>query len=105
MFENEVTPLEGNPNMVMKINLMVDYEDQADWLQDSVLIENVEVTGNETSHLVFLSELEGLVYDATRERYDPPSNKIRIVGYAPADSDVTVKKGLNFWTHEDNIFA
>lgn len=84
---------------------MVDYEDQADWLQDSVLIENVEVTGNETSHLVFLSELEGLVYDATRERYDPPSNKIRIVGYAPADSDVTVKKGLNFWTHEDNIFA
>jgi len=91
--------------MVMKINLMVDYEDQADWLQDSVLIENVEVTGNETSHLVFLSELEGLVYDATRERYDPPSNKIRIVGYAPADSDVTVKKGLNFWTHEDNIFA
>lgn len=91
--------------MAMKINLMVDYEDQADWLQDSVLIENVEVTGNETSHLVFLSELEGLVYDATRERYDPPSNKIRIVGYAPADSDVTVKKGLNFWTHEDNIFA
>ena len=90
--------------MAMKVNLMVDYEDQADWLQDSVLIENVKITG-EGSHMVFLAELEGLVYDATRERYDPPSNKLRIVGYAPADSDVTVKKGLNFWTHEDNIFA
>ena len=90
--------------MAMKVNLMVDYEDQTDWLQDSVLIENVEISG-EGSHMVFLAELEGLVYDATRERYDPPSNKLRIVGYAPADSDVTVKKGLNFWTHEDNIFA
>jgi len=90
--------------MTMKVNLMVDYEDRADWLQDSVLIENVEIKGD-TSHLVFLAELEGLVYDATRERYDPPSNKLRIVGYAPAHSDVTVKKGLNFWTHEDNIFA
>ena len=90
--------------MTMKVNLMVDYEDQTDWLQDSVLIENVEIRPG-TSHVVFLAELEGLVYDATRERYDPPSNKLRIVGYAPADSDVTVKKGLNFWTHEDNIFA
>ena len=90
--------------MAIKVNLMVDYEDQKDWLQDSVLIENVEISG-EGSHMVFLAELEGLVYDATRERYDPPSNKLRIVGYAPADSDVTVKKGLNFWTHEDNIFA
>ena len=90
--------------MTMKVNLMVDYEDRADWLQDSVLIENVETSG-EGSHMVFLAELEGLVYDATRERYDPPSNKLRIVGYAPADSDVTVKKGLNFWTDPDNIFA
>ena len=24
---------------------------------------------------------------------------------APADSDVTVKRGLNFWTDDDNIFA
>ena len=88
----------------MKQDLVVDYEDRADWLQDSVVIENVEISGDK-SHLVFLAELEGLVYDATRERYDPPSNKLRIVGYAPADSDVTVKKGLNFWTHEDNIFA
>ena len=95
---------QGNPNMVMKVNLRVDYEDQADWLQDSVVIENVEIKGD-TSHLVFLAELEGLVYDATRERYDPPSNKLRIMGYAPADSDVTVKKGLNFWTSPDNIFA
>ena len=90
--------------MAMKVNLVVDYEDKADWLQDSVVIENVEISGDK-SHLVFLAELEGLVYDATRERYNPPSNKLRIVGYAPADSDVTVKKGLNFWTHEDNIFA
>ena len=90
--------------MTMKVNLMVDYEDQADWLQDSVLIENVEITGD-TSHLVFLAELEGLVYDVTRERYDPPSNKIQIMGYAPSDSDVTVKRGVNFWTSPDNIFA
>ena len=90
--------------MTMKVNLMVDYEDQADWLQDSVLIENVEITGD-TSHLVFLAELEGLVYDATRERYDPPSNKLRIMGYAPADSNVVVKEGVNFWTSDENIFA
>ena len=90
--------------MTVKQNLVVDYEDKADWLQDSVVIENVEISG-EGSHMVFLAELEGLVYDATRERYDPPSNKLRIVGYAPADSDVTVKKGLNFWTDPDNIFA
>ena len=101
MVEN--TP-QGNTNMTMKVNLMVDYEDQADWLQDSVLIENVEITGD-TSHLVFLAELEGLVYDATRERYDPPSNKLRIMGYAPADSNVVVKEGVNFWTSDENIFA
>ena len=88
----------------MTVNLTVDYEDQKDWLQDSVLIENVEITGD-TSHLVFLAELEGLVYDATRIMVNPPSNKIRIVGYAPSDSTVTVKKGLNFWTSPDNIFA
>ena len=90
--------------MTMKVNLMVDYEDQKDWLQDSVLIENVEIRPG-TSHVVFLAELEGLVYDATRERYDPPSNKIQIMGYAPSDSDVTVKRGVNFWTSPDNIFA
>ena len=90
--------------MTMKVNLMVDYEDQADWLQASVLIENVEISGD-GSHMVFLAELEGLVYDATRERYDPPSKHIRIVGFAPADSDTVVKRGHNFWTDEDNIFA
>ena len=90
--------------MTDRQNLMVDYEDQADWLQDSVLIENVEISGDK-SHLVFCAELEGLVYDATRFMINPPSNKLRIVGYAPSDSDVTVKKGLNFWTHDDNIFA
>ena len=90
--------------MVMKVNLRVDYEDQADWLQDSVVIENVEITGD-TSHLVFLAELKGLVYDATRSMYSPPSNKIEIMGYAPSDSDVVVKKGLNFWTSPDNIWS
>jgi len=88
----------------MKVNLRVDYEDQADWLQDSVIIENVEITGD-TSHLVFLAELKGLVYDATRSMYSPPSNKIEIMGYAPSDSDVVVKKGLNFWTSPDNIWS
>ena len=88
----------------MKVNLRVDYEDQADWLQDSVIIENVEITGD-TSHLVFLAELKGFVYDATRSMYSPPSNKIEIMGYAPSDSDVVVKKGLNFWTSPDNIWS
>ena len=88
--------------MAMKVNLMVDYEDKADWLQDSVLIENVEIRPG-TSHVVFLAELKGLVYDATRSMYSPPSNKIEIMGYAPSDSDVVVKKGLNFWPSPDNI--
>ena len=90
--------------MTDRQDLVVDYEDQADWLQDSIVIENVEIRPN-MSQVVFLAELEGLVYDATRQMHNPPSNKLRIVGYAPSDSDVTVKKGLNFWTHEDNIFA
>jgi hypothetical protein len=88
--------------MTVKQNLVVDYEDQADWLQDSIVIENVELTGNHDNLII---ELEQAVYDGTRERYDPPSSHIRIVGYAPADSDVTVKRGLNFWTDDDNIFA
>ena len=88
--------------MADTINMVVDYEDEADWLQDSVVVENVTL-GRKHEDLII--ELEQAVYDNTRERYDPPSNKLRIVGYAPADSDVTVKKGLNFWTHDDNIFA
>jgi len=88
--------------MTVKQNLVVDYEDEADWLQDSIVIENVTLG---RKHEDLIVELEQAVYDGTRERYDPPSSYIRIVGYAPADSDVTVKRGLNFWTDEDNIFA
>ena len=88
--------------MTDRINLVVDYEDEADWLQDSIVIENVTLG---RKHEDLIVELEQAVYDGTRERYDPPSSHIRIVGYAPADSDVTVKRGLNFWTDEDNIFA
>ena len=88
--------------MTSKVNLMVDYEDEADWFQDNIIIENVTLG---RKHEDLIVELEQAVYDGTRERYDPPSSHIRIVGYAPADSDVTVKRGLNFWTDEDNIFA
>ena len=88
--------------MVKKIDLVVDYEDQVDWLQDSIVIENVELG---QTHYDLIIELEQAVYDNTRDRYNPPSSHIRIVGYAPADSDVTVKRGLNFWTDDDNIFA
>ena len=88
--------------MANTVNLVVDYEDEADWLQDSIVIENVTL-GRKHDDLIV--ELEQAVFDNTRERYDPPSSHIRIVGYAPADSDVTVKRGLNFWTDDDNIFA
>ena len=88
--------------MTDRQNLVVDYEDQADWLQDSIVIENVELTGNHDNLII---ELEQAVYDETREMMNPPSSHIRIMGYAPADSDVTVRSGVNFWTHEENIFA
>ena len=89
--------------MTVKVeNLVVDYEDQEDWLQDSIIIENVELTGNHDNLIV---ELEQAVYDNTRSMYNPPSSHIRIVGYAPADSDVTTKRGLNFWTDDDNIWS
>ena len=88
--------------MANTVNLVVDYEDEADWLQDSIVIENVTL-GRKHDDLIV--ELEQAVFDNTRERYDPPSSHIRIVGYAPADSDVTVKRGVNFWTDDDNIFA
>ena len=93
--------------MEQTINLVVDFEDRADWLQDSIVLESVRCVSDTShaSHVVFLAELEELVYDLTRSMKNPPSNMLRIVGYAPADSDVTVKKGLNFWTHDDNIFA
>ena len=88
--------------MANTVNLVVDYEDEADWLHDSIVIENV-ILPQPHDHLIV--ELEQAVYYGTRERYDPPSSHIRIVGYAPADSDVTVKRGLNFWTDDDNIFV
>ena len=88
--------------MTDRQNLVVDYEDEADWLQDSIVIENVTLG---RKHEDLIVELEQAVYDGTRERYDPPSSHIRIMGYAPADSDVTVKRGVNFWCHEENIWS
>ena len=88
--------------MTDRQNLVVDYEDQADWLQDSVVVENVILP---QAHDQLIVELEQAVYDNTRSMFNPPSSHIRITGFAPADSDVTVKRGLNFWTDDDNIFA
>jgi len=88
--------------VAQRMNLVVDYEDQADWLQDSVVIENV-IEGQ--SHDQLIIELEQAVYDQTRSMYNPPSSHIRILGYAPADSDVVVKRGVNFWFDDDNIFT
>ena len=88
--------------MADRMNLVVDYEDQADWLQDSIVIENV-IMGQD--HVQLILELEQAVYDNTRSMYNPPSSHIRIVGYAPADSDVVVKRGVNFWYDDDSIFA
>ena len=88
--------------MTVKQNLVVDYEDEADWLQDSIVIENVILP---QPHDQLIVELEQAVYDNTRSMYNPPSSHIRIVGYAPADSDVAVKRGVNFWCDDDNIFA
>ena len=90
--------------MEQTINLRVDFEDKADWLQDSIVLENV-ILPEYADRGQFMVELEQAVYDNTRDCYNPPSSHIRITGYAPADSDVTVKRGLNFWTDDDNIFA
>ena len=93
----------------MKINLMVDYEDRVDWLQDSVMIENVDLGHDDSTagrrHYDLIIELEQAVYDATRFMINPPSSHIQIMGYAPADSNVVVKEGVNFWTSDENIFA
>ena len=88
--------------MAQRMNLIVDYEDRVDWLQDSVVVENV-IEGQ--SHEQLIVELEQAVFDNTRDRYNPPSSHIEIVGYAPADSDVVVKRGVNFWTSDENIFS
>ena len=88
--------------MTDRHNLVVDYEDEADWLQDSVIVENVILP---QEHDQLIVELEQAVYDNTRSRYNPPSSYIRITGYAPADSDVVVKRGVNFWVDENSIWA
>ena len=88
--------------MTDRQNLVVDFEEQADWLQDSIIIENVILP---QAHDQLIVELEQAVYDNTRSMYNPPSSHIRILGYAPADSDVTTKRGHNFWVHDENIFA
>ena len=88
--------------MADRMNLVVDYEDQADWLQDSIVIENV-IMGQ--SHDQLIVELEQAVYDNTRSMFNPPSSHIRIMGFAPADSDVVVKRGVNFWVDSENIWA
>ena len=98
---NEKTILEET-YMSDRINLVVDYEDQADWLQDSVVIEDVIMGQN---HDQLIVELEQAVYDATRSMFNAPSSHIKIMGFGPADSDVVVKHGVNFWTSDENIFA
>ena len=86
---------------IKKINLMVDYEDQVNWLQDSVVIENVDL---DQDHYNLIVELEQSVYDATRFMINPPSSHIQIMGYSPADSNVVVKHGVNYWHDDENIF-
>ena len=88
--------------MADRMNLVVDYEDEADWLQDSIVIENV-IMGQ--SHDQLIVELEQSVYDATRSMFNPPSSHIQIMGFSPADSDVTVKHGVNYWHSDENIWA
>ena len=85
-----------------RIDLVVDYEDKVDWLQDSIVIKDVNVAGQEHSQLVI--ELEQAVYDATRSMHNPPSQHIQVMGYSAADSDVTVKPGVNYWHDDENIY-
>ena len=94
-----LTILEETNIMVAKVvDLVVDFEDCADWLQDSIVIENVETPVNR-------DELLERVIKTTRSMYTPPSKHLEIMGYTPADSDVTVRSGVNFWTSPNNIFA
>ena len=88
--------------MEQTINLRVDYEDQVEWLQDSIVIENVDL---DQDHYNLIVELEQAVFDNTRDRYNPPSSHIQIMGYSPADSDVVVKQGVNYWHSDEDIFA
>ena len=85
--------------MVAKVvDLVVDFEDCADWLQDSIVIKNVETPVNR-------DELLERVIKTTRSMYTPPSKHLEIMGYTPADCNVTVRSGVNFWTSPNNIFA
>ena len=102
VFGIEIRPLLGNTYMADRMNLVVDYEDQADWLQDSIVVENV-ISGQNHDQLIV--ELEQAVYDNTRSMFNPPSSHIRIMGFGPADSDVIVKRGVNFWVDSENIWA
>ena len=88
--------------MTNHVNLMVDYEDQVDWLQDSIIIKNVDL---DQDHYNLIIELEQAVFDNTRSMHNPPSSHIQITGYGPADSDVVVKQGVNYWHSDEDIFA
>ena len=88
--------------MTNHVNLMVDYEDQVDWLQDSIIIKNVDL---DQDHYNLIVELEQAVFDNTRSMHNPPSSHIQIMGYGPADSDVVIKQGVNYWHSDEDIFA
>ena len=88
--------------MADRIDLVVDYEDQVDWLQDSIVIENVTMGQD---HVQLIQELEQAVYDATRSMFNPPSSHIQIMGFSPADSDVEVKNGVNYWHSDEDIWS
>ena len=88
--------------MTNHVNLMVDYEDQVDWLQDSIIIKNVDL---DQDHYNLIVELEQAVFDNTRSMHNPPSSHIQIMGYGPADSDVVVKQGVNYWQSDENIWS
>ena len=88
--------------MADRMNLVVDYEDQVDWLQDSIVIENVSMGQD---HVQLIQELEQAVYDATRSMFNPPSSHIQIMGFSPADSDVDVINGVNYWHDDENIWS
>ena len=88
--------------MADRIDLVVDYEDQVDWLQDSIVIENVSMGQD---HVQLIQELEQAVYDATRSMFNPPSSHIQIMGFSPADSDVDVINGVNYWHDDENIWS
>ena len=88
--------------MADRMNLVVDYEDQVDWLQDSIVIENVTMGQD---HVQLIQELEQAVYDATRSMFNPPSSHIQIMGFSPADSDVEVKNGVNYWHSDEDIWS